>query len=213
MQAATAKQYLTLNGRTVIETALNVLLDCHTIDRVVVCIAADDAIWPGLKIAADARVITVAGGAVRAQSVLNGLLGLAANAADHDWVLVHDAARPCLTDQLLAKLIATLRDDPLGGILALPAKDTLKLADREGRAIERSLDRALVWQAQTPQMFRYGVLRSALEQALSQNLEITDEASAMELAGYQPRLVEGESRNLKVTLPEDLQLAEFLLRR
>jgi 2-C-methyl-D-erythritol 4-phosphate cytidylyltransferase len=129
---------------------------------------------------------------------------------DSDWVLVHDAARPCLSSALLEHLIDSLRDDEVGGILAVPAKDTLKRASKT-QTIMATVDRSDIWQAQTPQMFRYGILKAALTSAIEQNLNITDEASALEYMGYQPKLVVGDAKNLKVTTPEDLALAEFLL--
>jgi 2-C-methyl-D-erythritol 4-phosphate cytidylyltransferase len=129
---------------------------------------------------------------------------------DSDWVLVHDAARPCLSRASLEHLIDSLRDDDVGGILAVPAKDTLKRASKT-QAILATVDRSDVWQAQTPQMFRYGLLKAALASAIEQNVDITDEASALEHLGYQPKLVVGDAGNLKVTTPEDLALAEFLL--
>jgi len=130
---------------------------------------------------------------------------------DSDWVLVHDAARPCLSCASLKHLIDSLRDDDVGGILAVLAKDTLKRASKT-QAIMSTVDRSDIWQAQTPQMFRYGLLKAALTSAIEQHVDITDEASALEHLGYQPKLVVGDARNLKVTTPEDLALAEFLLR-
>jgi len=145
------------------------------------------------------------GGEMRSDTVLNGLI--ASELEPDDWVLVHDAARPCLTQAHLAKLIAELRDDAVGGILAVPVADTLKRADDNGR-IARTEDRAGLWQAQTPQMFRAGLL----EQALQKCPNVTDEASAVEALGLQPRLVEGDSSNFKVTYPQDIRMAELLLR-
>ncbi|MDH4216570.1 MAG: 2-C-methyl-D-erythritol 4-phosphate cytidylyltransferase, partial [Gallionella sp.] len=145
------------------------------------------------------------GGKTRAESVLNGLL--LSEVERDDWVLVHDAARPCLTQVHLAKLIAELRDDEVGGILAVPVADTLKRADESGRIL-RTESREQLWQAQTPQMFRAGLLA----QALGQSSSVTDEASAIEALGLRPKLVLGETSNFKVTYPQDLLLAELLLK-
>ncbi len=129
-----------------------------------------------------------------------GLMG----AADQDWVLVHDAARPNLAREDLDKLLHELAADPVGGLLAVPARDTLKRADADGRVAE-TVDRSVIWHAFTPQMFRLGMLRDALGAALGDGAPVTDEASAIEWAGYSPKLVEGRSDNLKVTRPEDLR--------
>jgi 2-C-methyl-D-erythritol 4-phosphate cytidylyltransferase len=125
-------------------------------------------------------------------------------------VLVHDAARPCLPAEDLDRLILTLAEDPVGGLLAAPSTDTLKLADATGR-VERTLDRARVWRALTPQMFRLGPLREALEAAAAAGVPVTDESSAMEFLGQQPRLVEGSPLNIKITRPEDLDTAHLYL--
>jgi 2-C-methyl-D-erythritol 4-phosphate cytidylyltransferase len=144
------------------------------------------------------------GGERRSDTVLNGLI--ASEMEPDDWVLVHDAARPCLTQAQLAALIAELRDDAVGGILAVPVADTLKRADDMGR-IARTEDRAGLWQAQTPQMFRAGLLT----QALQTSPQVTDEATAIEALGLHPKLVPGEPANFKVTYPQDMLLAELLL--
>jgi 2-C-methyl-D-erythritol 4-phosphate cytidylyltransferase len=220
----------------IIEHAIKVFLDNHEIQRIMVPLAENDQSFSQLNIAKDRRVATTAGGSSRAHSVLNGLNALSAEGShllvkdsqslvkdspsqvkdssslinDSDWVLVHDAARPCLSSALLEHLIDSLRDDEVGGILAVPAKDTLKRASK-AQTIMATVDRSDIWQAQTPQMFRYGILKAALTSAIEQNLNITDEASALEYMGYQPKLVVGDAGNLKVTTPEDLALAEFLL--
>jgi 2-C-methyl-D-erythritol 4-phosphate cytidylyltransferase len=158
-----------------------------------------------LPCALDSRIQQVAGGKERADSVLNALLHLHANGADdNDWVLVHDAARPNLARSDLDNLLCELKDDPVGGLLAVPAKDTLKRADASGRVVE-TVDRSLIWQAYTPQMFRLGALHRALADSLVSNVSITDEASAIEWAGQSPRLIEGRADNIKVTRPEDLE--------
>ena len=210
MQADRPKQYLPLGGRCLIEHTLDCFLGQPGLLGLVVCLSADDGWWPGLTCAADPRITRADGGGERADSVLNGLHKLLTlGAAEDDWVLVHDAARPNLAESDLHKLLHTLRDDPVGGLLAVPVRDTLKQAGVDGR-VSSTPDRSLFWQAYTPQMFRLGALRSALSDALAAGATITDEASAMEWAGQAPRLVEGRSDNIKVTRPEDL---DYLRRR
>lgn len=214
MGSAVPKQYLSLAGRPVIAHTLASLLDHPRIDGVAVAIGAGDEWWPTvaaeLNAAKPLRVVT--GGAERCHSVLNGLEALSEPAQPEDWVLVHDAARPCLTGGDLDRLIDTLADDPVGGLLAVPVRDTLKQADDAGR-VAATVDRSRLWHALTPQMFRLGMLHEALSAALARGLLVTDEAAAMEVAGFAPRLVEGRADNLKITRPEDLALAEFYLTR
>lgn len=205
MRADRPKQYLQLAGRTILEHSLHCLLDHPGLQGLVVSLATDDPYWPDLACSKDSRIQRAAGGRERADSVLNALLRLEAlGAAAGDWVLVHDAARPNLARSDLDRLLDELADDPVGGLLAVPARDTLKRVGADGRVVE-TVDRSLIWQAYTPQMFRLGPLRAALAGALAAGATVTDEASAMEWAGQSPRLVEGRSDNLKVTRPEDLQ--------
>ncbi|MCG5516230.1 MULTISPECIES: 2-C-methyl-D-erythritol 4-phosphate cytidylyltransferase [unclassified Ectothiorhodospira] len=210
MQADRPKQYLPLDGRTVIEQTLDIFLRHPRIAGVVVAVSHDDAYFPSLCPVTDKPFQVVDGGAERCHSVLNALRGLEALAHPEDWVLVHDAARPCLSDDDLERLIETLRDDPVGGILATPVRDTKKRATPDGY-IAATVDRADLWRAFTPQMFRLATLASALEKALEDGFMVTDEASALEHAGHAPRLVEGSAENIKITRPEDLRLAEFYL--
>jgi len=200
------KQYLPLAGRPMIFHALNTLCACAEITTVFVVLSPDDTLFHDYDWSSfgDKLQPLYCGGETRADTVLNGLL--ASEVEADDWVLVHDAARPCLTQAHLAKLIDELRDDEVGGILAVPVADTLKRAGEEGR-IAHTEDRAGLWQAQTPQMFRAGLLASALQQCKA----VTDEASAIEALGLQPRLVAGDSSNFKVTYPQDMRLAELLL--
>lgn len=202
------KQYLPLAGRPLIHHTLAALCRCPRIDRVWVVLSPDDEWWReydwsglGPKLETVFR-----GGATRARSVANGLAAAATAAADDDWVLVHDAARPCLSQAMLAALCDELADDPVGGLLAAPVADTLKRAD-SGQRVAATLPRDGLWQAQTPQMFRYGLLQTAL----AGNPEVTDEAGAVEALGLRPRLVRGDASNLKVTYPADLGLAELIL--
>lgn len=208
MRADRPKQYLQLGGKTILEHTLDCFLGHAQLQGLVVCVASDDSYWAHLPCAVDARVYRAQGGSERADSVLGGLRRLSElGANDSDWVLVHDAARPNLAVDDLNHLLAKLADDPVGGLLAVPARDTLKCAGPDGR-VKETVDRSLIWQAFTPQMFRLGPLREALVDALGRGIAVTDEASALEHAGHHPRLVEGRADNLKITRPEDLQWLE-----
>jgi 2-C-methyl-D-erythritol 4-phosphate cytidylyltransferase len=207
--AGTPKQYLSLAGRPLIFHTLAALVACPEIDRVWVVLAPDDAEWDRhdwSELGAKLETLRC-GGATRADSVGNGLRAAAMVAADDDWVLVHDAARPCLSQDMLAALMEALAADPVGGLLAVPVADTLKRADGAQR-VAATEPRDGLWQAQTPQMFRYGLLCEALGKCRA----VTDEAGAIEALGLQPRLVRGDATNLKVTYPADLALAALILR-
>ena len=206
MQADRPKQYLPLAGKTVIEHTLSRLLESAAFEAVAVAISEEDPYWPELEISQHSKVITAPGGKERADSVLSALKSLQDKADENDWVLVHDAARPCLTSSDIHLQIGTLKNDEVGGILALSSHDTLKHVD--GDAITATIDRKHVWRALTPQMFKYGMLRDALQQTEG-NPAITDEASALELLGFKPKIVEGRPDNIKITRPEDLALAAF----
>lgn len=208
MQSDRPKQYLDLGGTTVIEQTLSRLLLANVFEAIAVAISIEDPYWPELSISREKAIITAAGGKERADSVLSALNSIRNNASDNDWVLVHDAARPCITAEDIHKLIDTLADDDVGGILALSSHDTLK--NVQDNRIAGTLDRTHIWRALTPQMFRYGMLKNALEVAQG-NPAVTDEASALELKGLQPKIVEGRPDNLKITRPEDLALAQFYL--
>ncbi len=208
MNADRPKQYLELAGKTVIEHTLLRLLSANVFTEVAVAISKEDPYWPELDVSVHEQVITADGGKERADSVLSALKSIRDLASDEDWVLVHDAARPCITAADINLLIDTLRADDVGGILALSSHDTLK--DVEGKNIVGTLDRSHIWRALTPQMFKYGSLKNALEIAEG-NPAITDEASALELQGLQPKIVEGRSDNIKITRPEDLALAQFYM--
>lgn len=214
MGANIPKQYLPLAGRPVIAHTLDIFVRHSSLSGVVVAISTDDEWWPDVATGrlTEKPLWVVAGGAERAHSVLNGLDALRKIAHPDDWVLVHDAARPCLHSADLNRLLAELAHDPVGGLLAVPVRDTLKRADPT-RRVAATVDRSALWHALTPQMFRLGRLQDALRAALARGLVVTDEASAMEAAGFAPRLIEGRSDNLKITRPEDLTLAEFYLSR
>ena len=205
--AEVPKQYLELAGFPLIHHALAALCRCERIDRVWVVLSPDDEWWGRYDWSSfgDRLQAVYCGGSTRAESVANGLTAVGA-LADDDWVLVHDAARPCLSQAMLAALCAELDDDTVGGLLAVPLADTLKRADAEQR-VAATEPRDGLWQAQTPQMFRYALLR----QVLAENFAITDEASAIEATGFRPRLVRADATNLKVTFPADLRLAELIL--
>ena len=202
------KQYLPIAGKPLIHYTLSALCRCARIERVWVVLSPDDAWWRTHDWAVlGPKLETVfCGGATRAESVANGLAAAETAAADDDWILVHDAARPCLSQSMLAALCDELADDPVGGLLAVPVADTLKRADAAQR-VAATEARDGLWQAQTPQMFRYGVLL----RALAEHPGVTDEAGAIEAAGLKPKLVRADASNLKVTFPADLRLAELIL--
>jgi 2-C-methyl-D-erythritol 4-phosphate cytidylyltransferase len=208
--ASTPKQYLPVAGHSLIWHAVASLLAHPAIGRVAVVLHPDDRLFDEQPWGQMGQRISAlrCGGATRAETVRNGLAVLRDDLADDDWVLVHDAARPCLTLDLLRRLIETLEGDAVGGLLAVPVADTLKRSDSEQRVV-RTEPREGLWRAQTPQMFRYGFLARALDSA--DLASVTDEASAVEALGLSPRLVLGSERNVKVTYPEDLALAELIL--
>ncbi len=212
MRADRPKQYLMLHGKTVLEHTLERLLSHPRIEGVVVAVAAGDPYWSTLSLA-DARLRRVEGGAERCHSVLNGLRGLAGWAGDDDWVLVHDAARPCLRHGDIDRLLDAIGGEDCGGLLGVPVSDTLKYCEGESQAVSRTVDRSGLWRALTPQMFRLAPLRAALERFSAEPGRITDEASAMELAGWRPRMVEGRADNIKITRPDDLRLAALYLKQ
>jgi 2-C-methyl-D-erythritol 4-phosphate cytidylyltransferase len=201
------KQYAPLCGRTVIEWALSPFLADSRCAGAVVALAEDDLYWKGI---ASLNVRVAPGGQERSHSVRNGLAALSGRASRDDWVLVHDAARPCLPGQDLDRLLTSLADHPVGGLLATPAADTLKRADAS-LAVQQTVDRAGLWRALTPQMFRYGRLCEALDRAHAAGRVPTDEAQAIEWLGEHPRLVEGAAANLKITSAADLAIAAALL--
>ncbi|WP_079420665.1 2-C-methyl-D-erythritol 4-phosphate cytidylyltransferase [Thiomonas intermedia] len=205
------KQYRRLLGEAVVQHTVRAFLQTPRIASVSVVVQEGDA-WAADSLQADARLQRVPrGGATRAHSVLGGLEALLASGADvSDWALVHDAARCCITPELIDRLIDACLPDDVGGLLALPLPDTLKAADAQGR-VARTEPREGRWLAQTPQMFRIGALRCALQTALADHVALTDEASAMERQGAHPLLVTGASWNFKITYPQDLELAQALL--
>ena len=211
MGGESPKQYLPLAGRPMLYHALAALCGVARVARVFVVLAPDDVDWNrhdwsalGPKLAP-----LFCGGSTRAESVRNGLRATATQVQGHDWMLVHDAARPCLAPWHVDALIDAVAHDDAGGILAVPVADTLKRADALGR-ISATVAREALWQAQTPQMFRHAFLRRALESHVNLG-SVTDEAGAMETLGFRPRLVAADPTNLKVTYPLDLHLAGWIL--
>jgi len=204
---ALPKQYLEINGRTLLEHSLIRLDSTNLLAGIVVVLNEDDTHWQTLTSEVSVPVITATGGKERVHSVLNGLLALESQAAEDDWVLVHDAARPCIKPQDVAALIQTLADTDVGGLLAMPVNDTIKQGGADMK-VSITLDRKLLWRAATPQMFRLGLLKRALASAVANDELVTDEAQALENAGFEVSLVPCSTDNIKVTYPEDLAIAE-----
>jgi len=210
MGALIPKQYLELAGRPVIDWSLGLFLDHPRISGVLVSLDPGDGYWQQTAFADHPRVRRVPGGAERCRSVLNALDLLARETDEADWVLVHDAARPCLRGGDLDRLLEALINHPVGGLLGVPVRDTMKQVGETG-AVRSTVPREDLWHAFTPQMFRLGLLRRALHAALEQGRLVTDDAGAVELMGLEPVLVEGHADNIKITRPEDLLLAGFYL--
>ena len=204
------KQYQPLLGRAMIEHTLRALTSHPRIEGVVVALAADDRHWPGWRELEGKSVLAVVGGTERADSVLAGLDALPPHVAADAQVLVHDAARPCIAHRDIDALLDA--DAPHGALLAVPLADTLKRCDADAQ-VQATVPRVGLWRALTPQRFSRGALTNALRSARDSGLVVTDEAMAMEHAGFRPRLVEGAADNIKVTTPRDFALAEFLLRQ
>ncbi len=212
MKADRPKQYLMLGEHTVLEQTIAIFEHHPKIAGIVVIVTKGDPYWAELKVETGKPLLLADGGVERCHSVLNGLELLSSQASENDWVLVHDAARPCLRQGDIDHLISELDGDELGGILAVPVRDTMKRDNGAGH-IAQTEDRNGMWHALTPQMFPLSVLRESLQQALNDGFEVTDEASALEHKGLRPKLVEGYADNIKITRPEDLALAAFFLQQ
>jgi 2-C-methyl-D-erythritol 4-phosphate cytidylyltransferase len=212
MAAACPKQYLRVDSEYILDITLRRLLAALPAAGCIVPLSSTDIWWPSTNASSDGRIATCAGGNERANSVLNALQALAPRAKNEDWVLVHDAARPCVASDDLKRLLKKVGAHSVGGLLASPVTDTLKMASPQApNTVTSTIDRRHLWRALTPQVFRYGLLRDALQRALNHGIAITDEAAAMEQAGHRPLLVEGRSDNIKITVPADLALAGFIL--
>ncbi|MEZ9997848.1 2-C-methyl-D-erythritol 4-phosphate cytidylyltransferase [Vibrio lentus] len=208
MKADRPKQYLQIHGKTILEHTVEKLLSHPQVSKIVVAVSDDDPYYPELSLNLNPQVIRVSGGTERADSVLSALDYIAQQQLN-DWVMVHDAARPCIQLSDIDKLISGAMTHDVGAILAAPVRDTMKRG-AQGQ-IEHTVDRVDLWHALTPQMFRSKPLRKVLSEALQQGVSITDEASAFEWKGLSPALIAGRSDNFKITQPEDLALAEFYL--
>ncbi|MEZ9762152.1 2-C-methyl-D-erythritol 4-phosphate cytidylyltransferase [Vibrio splendidus] len=208
MKADRPKQYLQIHGKTILEHTVEKLLSHPQVSKIVVAVSDDDPYYPELPLNLNPQVIRVSGGTERADSVLSALDYIAQQQLS-DWVMVHDAARPCIQLSDIDKLISGAMTHDVGAILAAPVRDTMKRG-AQGQ-IEHTVDRVDLWHALTPQMFRSKPLRKVLSEALKQGVSITDEASAFEWKGLSPALIAGRSDNFKITQPEDLALAEFYL--
>lgn len=211
MNAELPKQYLKLeNGLTVLDQTLKTLLGIEQIKGCVVAIAGNDTEFKNSLFASHSKLLaTAVGGKRRFHSVMSALKSLRPFAKDNDWVLVHDAARPCIKINEVVNLIEALKNHSVGGLLATPVVDTIKKS--HNNTVETTLDRSTLWQAQTPQMYRFGVLFEALENVIQNNLSITDEASSIEYLGLKSVLVPASKSNFKITTAEDLDLANFYL--
>lgn len=208
MGAEAPKQYLSLHGKPLIQHVIKVFDQATKISSINVILNQEDAHWRSTYLNLSNKMhVHYCGGETRALSVLNGLNAISGNVDKDDWILVHDAARPGLSNLLLSQLLIALEEDNVGGLLALPLADTLKRADTEER-VATTVPRNDLWQAQTPQMFRYATLKKALTNFKGTP---TDEAEAIEALGLKPKLVPGELRNLKVTYPQDLAVLSALL--
>ena len=210
MQSKISKQYIKINNQTIIERTVSLFSTHPLIEKVIVVLHAEDTQWSTLAIQSPEKVVTTVGGEERVDSVMQGLRYLQTIAATNDWVLVHDAVRPCLAPSLLDFFIKTVADHRIGGLLAVPITDTIKKVDAD-HAVRATISREGLWTAQTPQMFRYGFLFDAVQDALKLEIPITDESCAVELAGEHPLVVQGDWRNIKVTTPEDLDRAKYIL--
>jgi len=212
MRTDRPKQYLPLAESTVLEQTLSRLASHPDIAGIVIALAVDDTWWPELSLSFPCEILTVEGGAERASSVVNALGFLENHVDDDPWVLVHDAARPCLRLSDIDALLEQLADHEVGGVLGVPINDTIKRTDL-GSVITSTVDRRNLWRACTPQMFKLAQLKTSIETALSAGVAVTDEASAVEFSGLKPLMVEGHHDNIKITVPEDLIMAEWFLQQ
>lgn len=210
MESPIPKQYLPIHGKSILSHTLERICAIPAIRRVIVPLHVDDQHWQTTKHKLPEKIEITCGGALRSESVWNALQILSDRAMPQDWILVHDAVRPCILPEEIEKLLKELTDHPVGGLLATRVVDTLKKA--KGSEVVATVDREHIWKALTPQVFRYGILCEAFAQAFANNIRITDESSAIEYLGHQPKLCEGSSSNIKITRHEDLAFAEKWLK-
>ena len=212
MNSTIPKQYIILEkGLTILDQCLNTILSNDLISGFIVALDKKDSHFKSSDFAKDPKLISIAtGGKERFNSVLNALNALDQNAKPNDWVLVHDAARPCIRKEDINKLIEEVADDKVGGILANRIVDTVKQKNNGG--LVSTIDRQKLYIAQTPQMFRYAILKDSIEKAIKSNMHITDESEALESLNYSIRIVEGSSSNIKITTQEDIHLANYFLK-
>ena len=207
------KQYITVCDKAIIEHTVEKFTSRNDLQGILVALSNSDQHWSTLELSKNNKITTVTGGEERYKSVYNALCSLKNKAGDDDWILVHDAVRPCITTSEIDQFIADLDHlNGIGGILALPCFETMKKANTN-HEIEETIDRKFIWHAQTPQMFRYKKLFMAIEKIMNENIFITDEAMAMELAGYKPMLIQGTHSNIKITDQNDLKYLESFLRQ
>ena len=207
------KQYITVCDKAIIEHTVEKFTSRNDLQGILVALSNSDQHWSTLELSKNNKITTVTGGEERYKSVYNALCSLKNKAGDDDWILVHDAVRPCITTSEIDQFIADLDHlNGIGGILALPCFETMKKANTN-HEIEETIDRKFIWHAQTPQMFRYKKLFLAIEKIMNENIFITDEAMAMELAGYKPVLIQGTHSNIKITDQNDLKYLESFLRQ
>lgn len=211
MALSVPKQYMSIAGQTVLEHTLSRFCQHPGIDAVVTVVARDDQRWSQLGISGHQKIRRADGGIERMHSVLNGLRQLEQEAQPDDWVLVHDAARPCIRNEDISQLITKLADHPVGGLLGWPVRDTMKRVN-ENDEVTATIDRSNLWHALTPQMFRLGKLKAAIEHVIEADVVVTDEAQALERLGLQPKFIKGAPDNIKITLNSDLVMAEIYLR-
>jgi 2-C-methyl-D-erythritol 4-phosphate cytidylyltransferase len=228
MAGRTRKQYLIYSGKTVLEHTVDKLI-ASGLSRIVIAVSKNDERWLELPLAEDERITFVEGGDSRHVSVHSGISKLLEEYSENDWVMVHDAVRPCVSIADVMRLNDAVKEHEVGGLLAVRISDTIKqqaggtgnlragitgdVAAATSPLVEGTVDRTGLWRALTPQMFRLGMLSEAIQRAMDSGNPITDESSAIELLGYQPELVEGNIDNIKITYPGDLKLAEYYLDR
>ena len=206
------KQYISINNKTIIEHTIDCFIYREEIEKIIVAVSKEDEFWSTLEISDHDKIMTASGGKERYQSVLNSLKMLSSEAEDDDWVMVHDAARPCLNQSAIDRLIIQLKGHDIGGILAMPCRDTMKRSNDTGE-IDETVERQSLWHAQTPQMFKYGKLLLAIQDALKNKAVVTDEAMAVERLGFKPMLVLGHQENIKLTYKDDLESLRLYLDR